>query len=1453
MRKLLSNKSKFLAALCCLCLGLASLFAGVFSFVKLPASADEVVDANAGFYVEKGASFRYDDVVPAIRFSVALTEDQWEAYKTANAYTEDMAVKFDVVIHMANRPNQDGTTSTGYTTVSQEVTVKAVDNFFANNPGSAFTVKPAIMLTDAWNGETTEGKTSSELYALYAGAEFHVAGIKLTVNGAEVVRKDTTDYVDSALTLRSVRSVAASLLLQGKVVGETNIAIAENFIKDANGVKAELVKDGTKYFYDKYADTGVVDLGENAEAIKTATSVKTTLGSTNIAVTGVDDGVADLAGVASLFANDGNAYSLNFDCVDTIYAFNNVIAVTEIFYAADGVARLNARFAQTKTIEDVQASAVVETIVKDGVEYSATFYDVDRGYYVLGEDIDFGGDWTTLANSATNSMYHTGGDYRTLSGLVGFGGTFDGNGHTIKNFRVRRNNSTTAPLGLFGNLAYGAKVKNLGIVDAYLRDVAGLLTNNSAAFLANSTGSYKTANATAKDGTAAKDTYNYLVAKFGEDNWGVEIDNCYFGVDKATKADYAFGGNIGKYNSDNDPVFNLNKADTGTITKQGQFGVTLEGFEGYITFKNSVLELPKNNDRYGQYNNGGFGWVSTITYGGGFRDSRNGDLGILENCYQITEEADTGRIMGGHNFNVSIGYTSSGAWDTQSRSNIQPSYADAQYIKLGTSITIYAANDYSEVEDGTKVYDWYDADSGKWLFSATPEELGKTANTTIYHYDGLNRYNNYVDMSVNNTNSLAGFNGNWEVVNGAVIWNGLAEATSGTELELTFTKDGEEVSAIEKGDTITVNATANGQDATKYITLASNNNEIVSISGNTFTVSKSGEFKLTVTAGGYTAEYDVSIVDVNDTPVTVSSNYSAIYGKDATYSAPYVASGNDLVATDFLSIYQNYYANNEATISNVYLVDDGAKTALTAVDVEGVAQYAFANAGNEKKVVSVIIDGSEGMMGFADISTVTGVIADEYGFKYIPTDYTTRAGYYVLANDYNDDKTPASAFDRWSMKAGEMGSSSNELGYSFGGLDLELLADMQEKGVYNSASSTWTSVVSTAGVYAFQPFTGTFDGLGHTVDNMMFGNQGLLGRYNSVDDGATLKNVKFTNVRSAYYYWTGNYNSSGEKVASNGFGKEVLLATLAYPVSEEYPRLTADQQINISNVVVEMATSGHRTDIDGYAGTDVYSRWSVFRFEQYPVFYESKTKGGETKTNIYNMANLGSNVRTANKLALNNVVFNYAVTDKVAYYTSTYGGTTLFSGSDQVYGNMPWRYVGYLMRDFENVYVISAPTSTGRTAVVTDTNYSGKVAQIGLPANDFDTYFGTDSAYDFSYTFTENGKSVTVDYRMTVNGRTTYTTSGGWGFLTTVDETTSESTKEFVYTTDLATYTAGLASNQSFAQFFNIDGSSTPANAMFYATPFYRYDDYSAMATAGKTQIGNFAVSADGIVWSPAN
>ena len=1480
MRRLFKNKSKFLAGICCLCLGVASLLAGAFSFVKAPAMAEEVADPWPGFYVEQGASIRYDDVVPGIRFAVYLTKAQWKELYTKGEYADDTEVVFKAEIHFANRLNQDGKTSSGYRVVDHTVTVKALNDYFekAENVGKPFTIKPAILLSNAWkDAEGNETlKSQEELYKMYANMEFYLTGAGIFVNEKAIAQKTEKEGLVKDYTLRSVRSVAASLLAKGEVSDETQEEIAEGFIKDANGIKANIVPNDIKSYYDKYVDSGKVDVSA-VEGLQVTDKTKVTIGSTKVGDRALDGTELTLSRSAATLT-DGETYNVLVDNGDTIYAFKGLIAATEIFYQTNskgenGVARLNERFALTYAGASASARrdtmlsmGKVETFVKDGVEYSMTFYDVDRGYYVLGEDIDFTGTWATRHDSKNVSvpenvaiLHNDINNTIDYSGLYGFGGTFDGNGYSIKNLRFNRNITTVS--GMFGALAYGAKIKDVAFVDAHPRDYDE--GHRAAYILAKATGSNVTANpngiADQKTSIAVqKSNYAYLVAKYGSTEW-VVVDNCYFHVDHTMLKDSLATGGFTlsyPYNNPTDSIFQRHKFSSSSPAGQyamGDFGVVYEGYSGYFKLSNCVLDIPEDEDTLGSYNNGGWGWIARSGYSNYLIDT----LSSLENCYQIVDKASNGKILSGFRYHV-ISHKRDGDWATESYI-----WKDAE-TKISTGYEVYAANDFADITDGTKVYSGLDAD-GKWVVVEATEDNGYTEQTTIYHYAGLNRFDNYVEMSAKNNNSLAGFNSSWEKVGGAVIWKSLADATAEKTLDLTLSKKVgdtyEETTAIGVGDTIKVDAYYNGSNVTGSIALSTNNADMLTIDGNTFTVAIGGEATLRVTAGSYTAEYTVVASAINNTAVTISSNYSKVQGETDVYSMPYVLDENgNLVATDFLSLYQAYFSNNDAAVSNVYLIDaSGAKNTLAGVKVNETLQYAFANAGNVKQALNIIVDGSKGYMSFADISSVTAVITDTAGFNYIPSTEESRSGYYVLGNDYNNTKRADGKFTtRQDSILGMPLGGSDQIGYSMGGFSEERYnAFMQNETTFNKYMTSNQRLQN-----MYNAFLGTFDGLGHTIDNMFIDSVGLLGGYRYETDGSTLKNVKLTNVRMSIY---AQYTPYVDGTASVQINRSTIFATLCYAGSASYKRLEESERINVENVVVELATTAHRNYSDFYGasnGENLY--WQMFRGVKHAVVNEDGTYKDE---NNYNYVE-----RSQRNVHLKDVVLTYKIGPRVGENASANGGGIVFSYVNDSSVNAALQS-SYAFGAFENVYIVSAPANNGKVAFVCS-EYGSKTTFLGMAKNDFYSIFseeynanGNSGLYYYHLNLTDKGyvkdkSSNLYNYEFDstcVNNYLTDSTNNknitsGWGYITTTNEDGSTSTR-WVYTNDVTTYGAAgsqyeCASNEVFTKYENGVGGATCT--VFYATPFERYNDYKAMSDAGKTQVGNFAITADGIVWSPA-
>ena len=186
---------------------------------------------------------------------------------------------------------------------------------------------------------------------------------------------------------------------------------------------------------------------------------------------------------------------------------------------------------QISTKEDLTKLAQLVNSNKDTT--NVTFY--------LGADIDLNGaTWTPIANKANNSSYQ-------------FKGTFDGNGHLIKNFKI--NSGTKSYQGLFGYTAGSATIKNLGVENADVtgRDFSAILVGSSDGTVTNCYANGKVSGhdrVGAIAGNAAKEiTYSYSNAEVSGNKYvgglvgstSKAINNCFTNGSVTSEVDYCGG------------------------------------------------------------------------------------------------------------------------------------------------------------------------------------------------------------------------------------------------------------------------------------------------------------------------------------------------------------------------------------------------------------------------------------------------------------------------------------------------------------------------------------------------------------------------------------------------------------------------------------------------------------------------------------------------------------------------------------------------------------------------------------------------------------------------------------------------------------------------------------------------------------------------------------------------
>ena len=223
------------------------------------------------------------------------------------------------------------------------------------------------------------------------------------------------------------------------------------------------------------------------------------------------------------------------------------------------------------------------------------------GSYVLMNDLDFAdgpiayrpqstSDATVAgpAADATNAGFAPIWDSPTQ-----FTGTFDGNGFTISNLYINR--TSTNNIGLFGVVGSGGEVKNVGLVDAYVKGnnpVGGLVGNNVEGTITNS---YTTGNVsgTTTTGGLTGQNFNGTIRNcfatatvtgttntgglVGE-NFGGTITNCY--TTGNASGTNTLGGLVGLNTSSSNVT---NCYATGNITTEGIKGGLAGSNSGTIT------------------------------------------------------------------------------------------------------------------------------------------------------------------------------------------------------------------------------------------------------------------------------------------------------------------------------------------------------------------------------------------------------------------------------------------------------------------------------------------------------------------------------------------------------------------------------------------------------------------------------------------------------------------------------------------------------------------------------------------------------------------------------------------------------------------------------------------------------------------------------------------------------
>ncbi|MDR1299611.1 MAG: hypothetical protein LBJ84_05100 [Oscillospiraceae bacterium] len=292
---------------------------------------------------------------------------------------------------------------------------------------------------------------------------------------------------------------------------------------------------------------------------------------------------------------------------------NAALAAAIVFYFAPRIGLL----------PDLPAGAAGTVTISSAQE----LYDVRNdlsGAYVLAEDIDLSG--------------YAGGEWSPIGDLSApFTGTFDGQGHVIKNLRVAAAAGSDSYIGLFGHAA-GGSIKNLGLEGTQIAVSGGARIHAG--------------------GIA------------GRVSGPLAIENCYNTGDVSASAanDIAYvGGIVGYAHTDYGELTIKNCYNTGGIVSAAGTQYPYAGGIAGRAFASASGSLAIENC----YNTGGVSASTpgTYAYAGGIAGMADGDAAIaIRDCYNTgavaasagpgpSDEAHSGDIAGLASENVTISGT----------------------------------------------------------------------------------------------------------------------------------------------------------------------------------------------------------------------------------------------------------------------------------------------------------------------------------------------------------------------------------------------------------------------------------------------------------------------------------------------------------------------------------------------------------------------------------------------------------------------------------------------------------------------------------------------------------------------------------------------------------------------------------------------------------------------------
>jgi hypothetical protein len=285
----------------------------------------------------------------------------------------------------------------------------------------------------------------------------------------------------------------------------------------------------------------------------------------------------------------------------------------------------------------------------------------ENGYYLINDVNEFKqllafGQNATLKFRLTNDL-DLGGEPNLY--IPYFAGEFDGNGHRISNLTL--NYDLVSPLGLFGYLAPGGKVTQVGLENINVTGYSGVGGLVGHTWEGTVNDSYASGSVTGNDAVGGL---------MGHSNFGTVNNSHYSGSVSATHGvGGLMGGNAGTMS---------NCHSTGSVAGEDNIG-GLVGSHGQGTVSNSYSSSSVTADIHagglvgvnfgvGTVSNScSTGSVSGNEYIGGLVGS-NGDRGTVSNSYStgsVTGNSHVGGLVGHNYFGTGEGTVSNCFWDTE--------------------------------------------------------------------------------------------------------------------------------------------------------------------------------------------------------------------------------------------------------------------------------------------------------------------------------------------------------------------------------------------------------------------------------------------------------------------------------------------------------------------------------------------------------------------------------------------------------------------------------------------------------------------------------------------------------------------------------------------------------------------------------------------------------------------